>query len=519
MAFPNIYAIGITSLGFQIIWSMLAQRVDVNVHRLFTDQEEKISKQCDVFGISLSWELDGPILLDLLERKKIPLWSDQRKDDDPIVFGGGQVLTANPEPFAPFLDVVLLGDGEILIPKFIDSLKESKGHTRRERLLSLAQIPGIYVPSFYSPIYSTDGKLTSINTNNQNIPDFLNKQTYTGNTLTHSSVITPDAAWPDIHMVEVVRSCPELCRFCLASYLNLPFRTSSLTQGLIPAVEKGLKVTKRIGLLGASVTQHPEFPELLNWLNKDSFDDIRLSVSSVRASTVNSEMATILAKRNAKSLTIAIESGSERIRQLINKKLSEEEIYNAARYAKEGGIKNLKLYGMVGLPTEESIDIEKTANLIIKLNKQCAGLRITLGVSTFVPKAQTPFQWHGVRHIADKRLKYLAKKLKPNGIQFRPESYRSSVIQALISRSDRRLAHVIARMRGSNNSLGNWKKAYKEIENELVSEEIKLPKWDEIIHEEWDQNKFLPWSHINGPLNTKQLQLHNLQSFKQLKNI
>ena len=159
---------------------------------------------------------------------------------------------------------------------------------------------------------------------------------------------------------DLVRSCPELCRFCLASYLTLPFRSASLDDGLIPAVEAGLAASQRLGLLGASVTQHPQFSDLLGWLDQERFAGIRVSVSSVRAATVTAELARILAKRGSKSLTIAIESGSERLRQVVNKKLSSEEIFAAARHAKAGGLSGLKLYGMVGLPSEEETDVEAT---------------------------------------------------------------------------------------------------------------------------------------------------------------
>jgi radical SAM superfamily enzyme YgiQ (UPF0313 family) len=282
----------------------------------------------------------------------------------------------------------------------------------------------------------------------------VSKQTWRGNTLSHSTVITPEAAWPSIHMVEVARSCPELCRFCLASYLTLPFRTASLDDGLIPAVETGLAATRRLGLLGASVTQHPQFADLLRWLGQDRFDDVRVSVSSVRAATVTPELGRLLARRGSRSLTIAIESGSERMRRVVNKKLSEEEIFAAARHAREGGLSALKLYGMAGLPLEEESDIEATADLLLALKKATPGLRLTLGVSTFVPKAHTPFQWEGVRPEAEKRLRLLAKRLKPRGIDLRPESYGWSLIQALLSRGDRRLAPVIAAVRGSQESLG-----------------------------------------------------------------
>ena len=501
LAFPSTYSVGITSLGYQVVWASMARRPDLDVRRLFTDQGDPQHRHCELFGLSLSWELDGPVLLDLLEQQRIPLWSHERGDGDPIVFGGGPVLTANPEPLAPFFDVVLLGDGELLLPAFIDALQELRGAPRQERLLQLAQLPGVYVPSLYVPRYDNDGQLLAIDPVSAAVPAQVTKQTWRGNTLSHSTVITPEAAWPSIHMVEVVRSCPELCRFCLASYLTLPFRTPSLDDGLIPAVEAGLAATRRLGLLGASVTQHPQFSELLRWLSLERFSDTRISVSSVRAATVTQEMATILANRGSKSITIAIESGSERIRQVVNKKLSEEEIHAAASHAKAGGLSALKLYGMAGLPSEEEADIEATASLLLALKKATPGLRLSLGVSSFVPKAHTPFQWEGLRPEAEKRLKLLAKRLKPKGIELRPESYGWSVIQTLLSRSDRRLAPVIASVRGKSDSQGSWKRAYREAQD-------SLPNWDEVIHQRWEPGRVLPWAHLQGPLPETTLAKH-----------
>ena len=513
LAFPSTYSVGITSLGYQVVWATLAQRTDVDVRRLFTDQGDPPHRHCDLFGLSLSWELDGPVLLDLLEQQRIPLWATERGDDDPIVFGGGPVLTANPEPLAPFFDAVLLGDGELLLPAFIDALQECRDAPRSERLRRLAQVEGVYVPPLYAPRYGAAGELLAVEPIEAGLPATISKQTWRGNTLSHSTVITPEAAWPSIHMVEVVRSCPELCRFCLASYLTLPFRTPSLEDGLIPAVEKGLSATQRLGLLGASVTQHPQFSELLRWLNGERFADTRISVSSVRASTVTQELATILANRGSKSLTIAIESGSERMRELVNKKLQTDEIYAAARHAKAGGLSGLKLYGMVGLPGENEEDVEATAALLLALKAATPGLRLSLGVSTFVPKAHTPFQWQGVRPEAEKRLKLLAKRLKPKGIELRPESYGWSVIQALLARSDRRLAPVIALARGRHESLGGWKQAYKAVLNgEGAGGPDRTmpppPPWPEVVHSPWGEERPLPWQHLKGPLDTSTLWRH-----------
>ncbi|MFM8603959.1 MAG: B12-binding domain-containing radical SAM protein, partial [Cyanobium sp.] len=402
------------------------------------------------------------------------------------------------------------GDGELLLPAFIDAVLASRGTPRAERLRALAQVEGVYIPALYAPRWDAAGELLGIEPIESDVPASVTKQTWRGHTLSHSTVITPEAAWPSIHMVEVVRSCPELCRFCLASYLTLPFRTPSLDDGLIPAVEKGLGATRRLGLLGASVTQHPQFADLLAWLDQDRFDDVRLSVSSVRAATVTPELSRILARRGSRSLTIAIESGSDRMRRLVNKKLEREEIFAAARHAREGGLSGLKLYGMVGLPTEEDADVEATAELLLALKKATPGLRLSLGVSSFVPKAHTPFQWEPVRPEAEQRLKLLAKRLKPKGIELRPESYGWSVIQALLSRGDRRLAPVIAAMRGEAASLGSWKRAYRAA-TEAATGAGALPPppaWTAVVHERWDPAATLPWAHLRGPLPPDTLRAH-----------
>jgi radical SAM superfamily enzyme YgiQ (UPF0313 family) len=196
---------------------------------------------------------------------------------------------------------------------------------------------------------------------------------------------------------------------------------------------------------------------------------------------------------------------------VVNKKLATEEIFAAARYAKEGGLTGLKLYGMVGLPSEEEADVEATAQLLLDLKKATPGLRLSLGVSTFVPKAHTPFQWQGVRPEADKRLKLLAKRLKPKGIELRPESYGWSVIQALLSRSDRRLAPVIAAVRGSQESLGGWKQAYRAVRDQPTGLETP-PPWEDVIHARWETTRVLPWEHLLGALSPTVLAGHAASS-------
>lgn len=501
-AFPNTYTIGITSLGYQVIWARLAGRDDVAVSRVFTDIQESLPWHPELFGFSVSWELDYINIITLLERFDIPLYSDQRGEEHPLIFGGGPVLTANPEPFAAFFDVILLGDGENLLPNLIETVKTVQGCDRATKLKTLAQVPGIYIPSLYQVTYdSPEGVITNISPIDATIPSEVEKQTYRGNTLSASTVVTEKAAWENIFMVEVARSCPEMCRFCLASYLTLPFRKASLAGSLIPAIEEGLTVTNRIGLLGASVTQHPEFDELLNHLARPEYDNVRLSVASVRTNTVTEKFARILSQRDTRSLTIAVESGSEKLRQIINKKLDNEEIIQAAVNAQAGGLKGLKLYGMVGVPGEEEADIDATIDMMLAIKKAAPRLKLTLGCSTFVPKAHTPFQWFGVNQDGKKRLNYLQKKLRSRGIDFRPESYNWSVIQALISRGDRRLTPLLELTRHYGDSVGSYKRAFKELKGQL-------PPLAFYVHQDWHRNQVLPWSHLQGSLPQATLENH-----------
>jgi radical SAM superfamily enzyme YgiQ (UPF0313 family) len=296
-----------------------------------------------------------------------------------------------------------------------------------------------------------------------------------------------------------------MCRFCLASYLTLPFRTASLEGSLIPAIERGLTVTNRLGLLGASVSQHPEFETLLDYLAQPQYEQVRLSIASVRTNTVTEKLAKTLAQRDTKSITIAIESGSEKVRQIVNKKLTNAEIKQAAINAKRGGLTGIKFYGMVGIPGEDLEDVQATVDLLKQIKKEVTGLRLTLGCSTFVPKAHTPFQWFGVNPAAEKRLQFLQKQLRPQGIDFRPESYNWSVIQTLISRGDRRLAPLLTLTRHYGDTLGSYKRAFKELKR-------TLPPLDFYVYQDWNLDQILPWQHLEGPLPTTTLEKHLAES-------
>ena len=512
-AYPNEYTVGITSLGYQLVWAYFETHPFVSVSRLFTDVGDSIPASPDLVGFSFAWELDYSNLLTLLEQMDIPILSSDRDDSHPLVFGGGPVLTANPEPYADFFDVVLLGDGEEMLGNFTNRMIDVReqlgpGRPPREELLAaLAAIPGVYIPQFYVPKYSGGplGDFAGMEVVNPAAPAVVEKQTYRGGTLAASTVVSPLMAWENIFMAEVVRSCPEMCRFCMASYLTLPFRHAPLEGSLIPTIERGLEVTDRLGLLGASVTQHPEFDDLLKWLMRPERDHVRLSIASVRTNTVTPELTAALSARGTKSLTVAVESGSPAVRQIINKKLEQDDIVRAAIVAQEGGLQGLKLYGMVGVPGEEESDVDATIEMMLTLKKAAPRLRLTLGCSTFVPKAHTPFQWYGVRSAAEKRLKRVEKALAKEGIAFRPESYKWSLQQAVLSRGDRRLTAALLAGRGMGDSLGTFRRAAKEVSD-------VVPPLEYYAERDYDPEVPLPWSHLQGPLGVSTLRKHLLDA-------
>ncbi len=504
-AFPNTYEVGITSLGYQVVWRLLATFPGVQVARLFTDIHEPLPSRPELFGFSFSWELDYANVLALLEQQRIPLWSSERTDAHPLVFGGGPVFTANPEPFADFFDFFLLGDGEELLLEVLETYRSMRLAGRSEQLHRLAQISGVYVPSLYAP----DAEGIGVVPVDPSVPATVQKRTWRGEHLSHSSVVTERSAWPGIFMVEVVRSCPELCRFCLASYLTLPFRVPDVEGSLIPVIERGLQVTDRLGLLGASVTQHPQFEALIDYLARPEYDQVRLSVSSVRTNTLTPKFCQTLAKRGSQSVTIAIESGSERLRRIVNKKLSNPEIEAAVEVVAGSGLQALKLYGMCGVPGELETDLDETVQLLVQLKKSHRQLRVSFGCSTFVPKAHTPFQRYGVDAGAEKKLQKLQKQLRPHGIDFRPESYNWSVIQTLLARGDRRVARILERARHYGSTLGSFRRAFKDFKGEL-------PPLDYYVHTNWSDSARLPWGHLGGPLTEATLLRHVEQAREEM---
>ncbi len=499
--FPGTYSIGMTGLGYQLVWWLMERDPLVRVKRCFTDMDEGDLSKCAYFGFTLSWELDFINVVQILDKYKITRASKDRTDEDPIVFGGGPVLTANPEPFAHLFDVILLGDAEETVPSLIEALKNlNENATRLEKLEALSVIPGIYIPSAFEITYTNDsGPILNIQSGADSLDNqpqkliFKPSQDY----IAQTQILSPKTTWGDSFLMEIIRSCPQECGFCLASFLTKPVRFTSVDT-IGDTVDRILPYTKKVGLLGPSISEHPKFFDILETLYARADKGLQVTIASVRADTITKPIAQKLTQLGQKSITIAIESGSQRLRDLIKKNLTTKEIEDCLAAAESGGLQAIKFYSMVGLPYEEQEDLEETISLLTRLKKTHKKLKLTLGISSFVPKAQTPFQWFGRDKKAGDKIEFMRKAMAKTGIEVRPESNNWSDVQALLSRGDRRLETVLNDINLENQSLGSWKKA-------LRNRTSDCPDLHFYAYRQIPNDEILPWSHITSKSNTEML--------------
>ena len=278
-------------------------------------------------------------------------------------------------------------------------------------------------------------------------------------------IITENTMFSNNCLIELYRGCPNRCAFCLSSYLNLPPRYPSFEE-IKDIIDMALANTNKIGLLGALVSAHPKFDQICDYiLEKKKEKDFEVSISSLRADRLSAKTVKMLTECHQRSSTIAMEAGSQRLRQFINKNLSDDQIAASIKTAAENGLKALKIYAMIGLPEEEDKDIENMVALVKNLQKENKDISLTLSTSSFVTKAQTPFQWYGREEekILENRNNYLKKHLHISGIKYRPTSIKWDEIQAVISRGDRRLSDLLINVYEYKASLGSWHRAYKEL--------------------------------------------------------
>ncbi len=506
--FPSTYMVGMCSLGYLYLFRLFDENPDVLPERIFTDTQKTFHNPEDIelMGFSFSFELDFIGLFKTLEKYNIPKRSADRTDDHPLIFGGGPVMTANPEPFADFFDFIIIGEGEEIAGEIIQAYKEVREvKDRKSKLIRLSQIEGIYVPSLYEPEYNPDKTIRHYKKLAVQAHDRIKKRYIKQlEKCVSTPIVAQKSVFPDMFMIETSRGCPKRCSFCIASYLTLPARYP-LFESIKNAIDRGLEHSNKLGFLGALITEHPGFDKICKYvLEKRAEKEFEISVSSLRVDTITPLVIETLVKCGQKQCTIAIEAGTDRLRKTVNKNLSEESIFEGVRIAHENGLKGLKVYGMIGLPTETDEDIEKLADLMIRLKEANKGFNLALSVSSFVAKAQTPLQWAqrpSSRQLEEKN-NYLRKQLNTHKVQYKPTSIKWDYIQAFLSRGDRRLSVLLEKVHGLGGSIGSWNRAYREL---VKDELIDIPDFDWYGLRQRPYDEVLPWDHINTGISKEKL--------------
>ncbi len=483
LVYPNSYYVGMSNLGVHAIYSLLNGCSEVLCERAFWEksnsktgpppvsiESQRPLTDFAILAFSISYELDYFNIVPILKASGLPLYAADRDERHPLVIAGGPCITANPTPLSPFFDCFGIGEAEAILPAMLPLLSKHLGGKRSHLLQSLATVPGIYVPQHYS---GTPVARQWV----RNLDDFP----------VASTVLTYDTELGDLYLMEVERGCNWHCRFCLVSNAFCPMRYRS-TDRLLAQAEQGLKYRKRLGLVGPAVSDHPQINEILPKLSQMGAS---ISTSSLRIKPLSPMLLGELARGGAHTVVLAPEAGSQRLRQVLKKGISGEDILEAVGKVAEQNTQQLKLYFMIGLPTETDEDVEEIIKLALKckdiLDRKRKGCQITLNISPFVPKAGTPFQWLPMEQPAalNRRLSLLKHGLIPKGIRIKSESPPWSEVQAVLARGDSRVAQVLA---GTEEvSLAGWRRAVAECRLDV----------DYLAHRQWDIRQPLPWGMLD----------------------
>jgi len=518
--FPDLYELGASNLGLSILYHIVNLRTDAYAERVYAPEKDfaQILRKCKIplfsletrtplkhfhlLGFSLQYELGYTNVLNILDLAGIPLKSSQREEIFPLLIAGGPCVTANPEPVADFFDLFVLGEGEEVINEIVNLITDCKlqitNKDKKTLLRKLAKIPGVYVPSFYEIKYNSDKTISAIQPKEKVSDKITPRKVNLENASYPTRPIVPYLETVHERLnIEIMRGCPWACRFCQAGFIYRPYREKS-KEKILSLIEQSLSATgyEEIALTGLSVSDYREIEDLIkNLIQRYGDQHLKLSLPSLRCDRFSVELMKHLEEFPQTTLTFAPEAGSETLREVLKKKISDEEIFATLGSAYTNGWRKIKLYFMYGLPKERDEDLKAIASLAKKIRKVYPGIMLTFTISPFVPKTQTPFQWckqEKIENLKEKK-EYLLRSLPG---EVRAHSPEMSFLESIFARGDRRLSEVILLAWKKGCLFDQWK------------ERLNFTLWQEAFVEsgiapefylrERKINEILPWELLNS---------------------
>jgi len=527
LVYPNTYPVAMANLGYQAVLRLLAEDAGVTCDRAFLPdgpraewprtlrsfEHDRPVRDFDVVAFSLSFETDYVHVLDCLALAGIPLARAERGSGAPLVVAGGPATFLNPEPLAEFVDLFLIGEAEEMLGEFLTAATAER-FSRQAVLARVEDVEGAYRPDRWTPEYDDTGDLVAFRHSGGKSRVVRRYVADLDRYPTRSEVLSREAVFGDMYLVEASRGCEWGCRFCAAGFMYRPVRYRG-ADVLRSGIARGLEERATIGLVGAEMASQPGVAALCQEI---AMRGGRPSPSSLKADLITPALARALGAAGNRSVTVAPEAGSERMRRVINKNLTEAEILRAAEWLVGGGVDALKLYVMVGLPTETAADVDGIVDLARKVRARLldAGRarvgRILVSINPFVPKPWTPFQWEPMEDIASLRRKlgHLRRALGAiPGVDVETESPREAYLQTLLSRGDRRVGGVLARLHARPDA---WWPTLKALRGGADGVDP-----DRFVHRGWRLDALLPWDFVDHAVDKRYLLAERRKAFAELQ--